>query len=125
MTPPGARILVVDDDPDVRRSLRLVLETAGYSVAEARNGADALRSHHAAAADVVVTDLFMPDTDGFELIRELRAHFPVVKIVAVSGGAPRMKQDYLEAARLTGVDAALRKPVEVDELLKTLRALGL
>lgn len=125
MTPPRGRILVVDDDPDVRQSLRLALETAGYSVAVARDGADALRVHQAAATDVVITDLFMSDTDGFELIRELRAHFPVVKIVVVSGGAPRMKQDYLEAARLTGVDAALRKPIEVDELLKTLRALGL
>lgn len=68
-----ARILVVDDEPDLRLILRRILERAGHDVADASNGADALESVRAAMPDLVVTDNVMPVMDGFELIRQLRA----------------------------------------------------
>lgn len=67
-----ARILIIDDETAVRRSLRVLLERAGYEVDEAGDGQAGLRLHAARPADVIITDLFMPDFDGIETILELR-----------------------------------------------------
>lgn len=118
------KILVVDDDADMRLTLRLALELAGYLVDEAANGREAIERQRAAPADFVITDIFMPDSDGFEAIDGLRKQFPGARIVAISGGAQLTKRDYLPDAELAGADATLQKPFDVDELLKTLERLG-
>ena len=117
------RILVVDDDVDFRNMLRSALEIAGYSVAIARDGRMAVAAQRESPADVLITDIFMPDSDGFEAIEAFRRNFPSTRIIAISGGAPILKTNYLDAAGLIGVDAALQKPFDVDELLKVLRTL--
>lgn len=118
------RILVVDDSADMRVSLQALLELEGYAVRTAGNGREALVEQRSNSADVLVTDLFMPESDGFEAIDAFRREFPRTRIVAVSGGGRRLGKDYLATADLLGVDATLEKPLDVDELLRTLRDLA-
>src|SRR6267378_6795934 len=81
-----ARILVMDDDELLRGALRVALEAAGYEVVEAANGDEGLRLQREQGADLVLVDIFMPERDGLEVIRALRAETPQTKIVAMSGG---------------------------------------
>jgi CheY-like chemotaxis protein len=120
----GRTVLVVDDKAEVRQLLKAALEGAGYVVSTAANGREALAQQRASPAQVVITDLFMPETDGFETIQALRAGFPDTRIVAISGDSVRTRHEYLEAAQLIGVDATLRKPFEIAALLKTLESLS-
>src|SRR5947207_1989168 len=99
-------IVLVEDDPDQRMSLKLALELGGYTVRDAANGQEALALQRERAAPVLITDIFMPESDGLELIASVRREFPQTKIVAVSGGGKRAKSDYLASARLIGVDGA-------------------
>ena len=117
------RVLVVDDDADMRLTLKLALELAGYAVDVAANGREALEAQRRAPAQVLITDIFMPDSDGFEAIDAFRREFPGTKIVVVSGGAQFTKRDYLPDAELIGVDATLQKPFDVDTLLALLHRL--
>jgi two-component system chemotaxis response regulator CheY len=117
-------VLVVDDDADMRLTLKLALELAGYRVVEAANGRQAIERQRAAPADVVITDIFMPDSDGFEAIDGLRRQFPATKVIVMSGGAQLTKRDYLPDAELIGADATLQKPFDIEKLLKTLESLG-
>jgi CheY-like chemotaxis protein len=117
-------IILVDDDADQRLVLKMALELAGYRVREAAHGAEALRLQREKSAVFLITDIFMPEADGFETIEAFRREFPQTRIIAVSGGGQRAKRDYLEAATLIGVDAALHKPFEIQQLLDTLRTLS-
>ena len=116
-------IILVDDDADQRLTLRLALELAGYSVREAMHGREALALQRERPSPFLITDIFMPESDGFEAIEGFRREFPKTKIIAVSGGGQRAKHDYLSSAKLVGVDATLQKPFEIDALLDALRAL--
>src|SRR5918992_1586584 len=116
-------IILVEDDPDQRLAIRLALQLAGYKLRDAADGREALALQRERPSPFVITDIFMPEVDGFELIQAFRREFPQTKIIAVSGGGKRTKLDYLETARLMGVDAALQKPFEINTLLNTLRAL--
>ena len=119
------RVLLIDDDESVRRLGRAVLAGAGYEVAEASDGREGVELYLRLGADVVVTDLFMPGRDGLEVIRELVAASPGVRIVAVSGGAYAGRVDLLDAARHLGAAEVLPKPYRVAELLAAVgRAAG-
>ena len=74
----GLRILLVEDDDRVRRSIRKALQRLGCTVSEAANGRSALRTLREGAVDLVATDLFMPDMDGLELIMDIRQAHPDV-----------------------------------------------
>jgi CheY-like chemotaxis protein len=114
-------IVLVEDDADQRVALKLALQLAGYSVREAANGREALALQRERPSRVLVTDIFMPEADGFELIQAIRNEFPQTKIVVVSGGGKLTKGDYLATAQLMGVDATLQKPFDIKVLLETLR----
>lgn len=116
-------VLVVDDNAALRHSMQRALEGAGYRVRLAANGKEALAVQAQNRADVLITDIFMPEADGFETIRHFRAAFPATRILAMSGGSTRAKGDYLRVAALLGVDATLRKPFGMDALLEALRSL--
>lgn len=116
-------ILLVEDDPDQRLALGLALKAAGYALREAASGREALALQRERAAPIVITDIFMPEADGFELIEAMRKEYPETKIVVISGGGKRTTKDYLAATALMGVDAAMTKPVEIEALLKTLERL--
>jgi len=118
-----ARILVVDDDHALRSAVRVVLEAAGYTVAEAADGEAGLRSYHEQGADLVLVDVFMPERDGLEMILALRAAIPQPKIVAMSGGGRIGLDDVLTAAAAFGAARTLRKPFEPSDLLAAIREL--
>ena len=116
------RVLLVDDDDELRRAIREVLEAAAYEVVEASDGQEALALHRARPADIVLTDVFMPNMDGLELIEALRRLKRDTRVVAFTGSRPRTK-DYLLAASATGADRTLAKPFSSQLLVDTLRSL--
>lgn len=118
-------ILIADDDPGIRQALKLALEAAGYRVRVAANGEEAFSLQRGAPADVLITDIFMPDNDGFEAIDRFRRSFPATKIIAMSGDAKRARLEYLPVAALIGVDATLKKPFNAGQLLGLLRSLDM
>ena len=81
-----ARILVIDDDYQVREMLRDTLEIAGYEVEVASDGREGLKLYHNRPTDMIITDIIMPNMDGLETITELQRNFPDTKIIAFSGG---------------------------------------
>lgn len=111
-------ILVVDDDDAVRRLLRIMLESAGYEVREASNGKLAMREFEREPADLLITDIFMPEQEGMETIGALRRQHPSLGIIAISGMAGEY---YLKMAEFLGVRATLLKPLGMEELLATVR----
>ena len=118
-----ARILVMDDDELLRGALRVVLEAAGYVVMEAADGDAGLRLQREQGADLALVDIFMPERDGLEVIRALRAEIPQPKIVAMSGGGQTGQIDVLSAAAAFGASRTLLKPFPPRELLKAIREL--
>lgn len=111
------RVLLVDDDDMVRNSLGLLLEDAGFCVAQASDGQEAIGAYRRAPADVVLCDLFMPGHDGLEVIRDLRREFPGVRILAMSGGGCGGAMDVLPIARCLGAADVLAKPFDRKTLL--------
>jgi CheY-like chemotaxis protein len=117
-------LLVVDDNEDMRQSMKRLLERFGYEVRIASNGTEALEVQRSANAEVLITDIFMPDTDGLETINQFRATFPDVRIIAMSGGGASIREaDYLSTATVVGADAVLRKPFSMESLLEALKGL--
>jgi CheY-like chemotaxis protein len=114
-----ARILLIDDNDAFRPLLRMSLEAAGHEVAEACNGNEGLRLYRDYPADVVVCDLFMPEKDGLETIRALRASGDV-KIIAISGEGPLAHGGMLNIARALGAAKTLSKPVDAETVLEAL-----
>jgi DNA-binding response OmpR family regulator len=113
-----ANILLVEDEEQLRSMLREVLQSAGHEVREAENGKIALNIFAAQPAELVITDLIMPEKEGLEIIRELKRGKTDVKIIAMSGGGRNDAQDYLELARRFGADAILSKPFSNREILE-------
>jgi two-component system cell cycle response regulator len=116
---PGERgcVLLVEDDPALRRYLEVVLQRAGYAVLTASDGLEAMKFLLSAQVDVVVTDALMPNLDGYELCRFVRnsdhlAHLPIILLSALD---PRNTTDESEQ-----VDAFLAKPVSPEDLLAIL-----
>ena len=115
------RILIIDDERPVRAVLRQMLEREGYEVDEATDGAVGIKLLHTRPADLVITDLFMPDKEGIETMMEVQKHFPRVKIIAISGGGRMGKIDLLPMAKSFGAQRTLAKPFERRELLQAVR----
>jgi CheY-like chemotaxis protein len=116
-------IILAEDDADQRLALKLALQAAGYGVRDAASGRAALALQRERPSPFLITDIFMPEADGFELIAAFRKEFPRTKIIVVSGGGKSTKLDYLASAKLMGVEATLQKPFEIKSLLQTLRTL--
>ena len=112
------RVLVIEDNPEVREYLRVALEAQEYEVLTAAHGREALAYLNGHRVDAVITDLFMPEMDGIEIVAAVRKLFPGVRVIAMSG---RPGVDYLPVARELGVKHTLRKPFEIDELLAALQ----
>jgi|SRR5687767_7419062 CheY-like chemotaxis protein len=113
------RILVIDDSKDIRDLIQRILMDAGYSVSVAGDGHEGLQLLRATHAEVVITDIFMPNQDGIETIAQLKAEFPGTKIIAISGGSKLVNSDsYSTTLREFGAHALLAKPFDPDELLR-------
>jgi DNA-binding response OmpR family regulator len=124
MASPRKRVLVVDDNEDMRVTVQALLQADGFDVVVAADGEAALALHRKSPADVVITDLFMPDKDGIETIIELRKLSPLVKIVAISGWTSAQGSDYLQVAREIGASVTLQKPFDPQELSRVVRELS-
>jgi len=110
---PMAKILVIDDVPEVRSILSRWLRQAGHEVAEAEDGSDGLQRFCSTAADLVITDLYMPENEGIETIVTMRKLFPTAKIIAMSGRLT--SNSALQMAQQLGAAGVLRKPFTVHQ----------
>jgi len=115
-----SRLLVVDDDPDVRDSLRRALGYAGYAVATAVNGADALASVSRSPVDLIILDVLMPMLDGFDTCRALRERGNATPVIVLTA---RDAVDDRVAGLEAGADDYLVKPFALRELLARVNAL--
>ncbi|GAG15292.1 unnamed protein product, partial [marine sediment metagenome] len=119
----SARILVIDDDDQIREMLRQMLEREGYEVVDAPDGKVGMRLFRKQPPELVITDLIMPEKEGIETITELRGEFPEVKIIAMTGGGRIPPEVYLRVAKRLGAMRTFAKPIEREELLEAIREL--
>ncbi|MFZ2955571.1 MAG: response regulator [Candidatus Ozemobacteraceae bacterium] len=119
------QILVIDDDVQICRLIKQMLESEGFGVTVASNGQEGLESLSHQAVDLVITDIFMPEKEGLETITDLRRKFPEIKIIAVSGGGRSGSIEYLSMAQKLGAVKTLLKPFSKRELLLTLTEAGI
>ncbi|MEE4266353.1 MAG: response regulator [Desulfobacteraceae bacterium] len=115
------RILIIDDEPQIRSMLTLMLEREGYEVVEAPDGVDGIKIYRQNPADLIITDLIMPNKDGIGMIIDLKKEFPDVKIIAMSGGGLNKPDGYLKGAKKLGAACTLTKPIDREEMLKAVR----
>jgi CheY-like chemotaxis protein len=114
-------ILIIDDEPQIRSMIRLVLERAGYTVIEATDGVEGIRRFHENPVNLIITDLIMPNKDGIGMIIELKKEFPDIKIIAMSGGGLNRPEGYLRGAQKLGAACTLSKPINRQELLRAVK----
>jgi two-component system OmpR family response regulator len=118
-TPNEARLLVVDDEPTILELLSGSLRFAGFDVVTAASGADALRAAAASRPDLILLDVMMPDGDGFDVVRQMRAGSPPVPVIFLTARAGVHER----VAGLTlGGDDYVTKPFSLDEVLARIRA---
>jgi CheY-like chemotaxis protein len=116
------RILVIDDEPLIRETVVTILTREGFSVEEASDGVAGIAMFHKNPPDVVITDIFMPNRDGIEVVIELKRSYPHTKIIAMTGGGQRRMTEIGSAANLLGADHMLHKPFERESLLAAVNA---
>lgn len=104
-----AHILIIDDEPDIHAMMRDALEP-DHAVTTAGNGIEGVKKFSAGAFDLVITDLFMPDQEGFETIQQILAIKPEQKIIAMSGGGRTSSTEFLRLAQHIGATRILKKP---------------
>ncbi len=121
-----ARILVIEDDSLTCEWLESLLTRNGYVVDSATNGKDGVDKFQANPADLVITDIVMPEKDGIETITDLKRQYPSLKVIAISGGDRRpedISRNYLHSAKLLGANRAMQKPITNEDLLAAVREL--
>jgi DNA-binding response OmpR family regulator len=116
-------ILIVDDDAQIRRFLRVILAREGYTIEEAADGNAALKVFQRQPADLIIMDLIMPGKEGIETIIDLRKMNADVKIIAISGGGQMGSQTYLHFASGLGAAVTMSKPIDTGELVATVKTL--
>ena len=114
-----ATVLVIDDQEPLRALLCVTLDAAGYEVLEASNGRLGLELFQERSADLIITDIVMPEMDGLELMLELTRNFLNVKVIAISGGLE--SEGTLHVATLLGARQTFHKPLDMDKLLSAVR----
>ena len=111
------RVLVVEDDPGILRPLEVALTKAGYDVIAARDGKEAMRFWREQPADLVITDLQMPERNGIELLLELRAQSQATPVIAMTDGGRTKQMDLLGDAKLLGAVQTIAKPFRLADML--------
>jgi DNA-binding NtrC family response regulator len=112
------RILIIDDEKDIREILRENFHGWGFETLDAQDGERGLMLIEAEGPpDFVLTDLVMPQKEGLETIMEIRRRFPSIKLIAMSGGGFK-NMNFLDAARKLGAHATISKPIDMDALEK-------
>jgi CheY-like chemotaxis protein len=116
-----ATVLVIDDDEMVLTMMLRTLTRGGHTAIGARDGLEGVARFKESPADVVITDIFMPNQEGLATIMELRRLFPAVRIIAISGGGARASLDVLPVAEALGAARSLRKPFTPSEIMDAVR----
>ena len=114
-----ARILLIEDDDELRKVIAQSLARVGHEVFQAAEGSEGLNLFHGGDFDLVLTDLVMPGKEGVETIIELRRERPALKIIAMSGGMPR-SAFYLNLAGHLGAQRTIEKPFTPTDLIRTI-----
>ena len=117
------RLLIIDDDEEIRIMLNDFFTLAGYEVDLAADGYEGVNTFKENPADLVITDIIMPNKDGFETIIELKRDYPEIKIIAISGGGRIDTELYLKLAKKLGAEAAFAKPFSPRKLVKEVKKL--
>ena len=112
----------MDDDELLRAMLRQMLESQGYEVIDAQNGKEGMKLYRMKPADLIITEIIMPEKEGIEVIRELRSEFSRVKIIAMTKASTIGRNTYLlEVAKMLGAQFTFKKPFKREELLDVVR----
>lgn len=115
------RILIIEDERQVRDVLKQMLEKTGYEVDTAEDGRKGLERFRKHPAELVITDILMPNKNGLETIEELIGLNPELPIIAISGGGPGEKAQFaLDVAKMCGAVRVLAKPFSRKEILETI-----
>lgn len=112
-----AHILIIDDNSDLRTAAKMMLESAGHRVEEATNGVEGTQRFLAHPADLVITDIMMPEQDGLETLLQLRTDYPDVPMIVISGEAA----EHLDLAHEFGATHVLAKPFRMANLLAVVK----
>ncbi|MFQ5477923.1 MAG: response regulator [Candidatus Binatia bacterium] len=113
-----ARVLVIDDEEPMREMLQEAFEDDGYDVSVACDGVEGVKAFRDNPADLVVTDIIMPNKEGIQVIWELKAEAPDLKIIAISGGNLDESQSDLPLAESFGASKSIQKPFSISEILR-------
>lgn len=126
----GKRIIIIDDNPHVRESLGEVLRSQQFDVRIAENGSQGLEFQRESQADLIISDMCMPDKSGIQTIDEIKQEFPSVHVIAISGGPGsevatgfEVYDQMLNAAKSVGADTTLTKPIRAQALLDAVNEL--
>ena len=115
-------ILIVDDDSQIRLALKRLLQNEGYEIFEAGNGIEAIKEFKKSRADIIITDIVMPDKEGMETIMELKQMEPEIRIIAISGGGYSGRAStYLATAEKLGAECTIKKPLNKETLLECIK----
>jgi CheY-like chemotaxis protein len=118
-----SKILIIDDNEQFGTMLKFKLEKSGYEVRTALNGHYGIRSLQIWTADLVITDIIMPEKDGIEVIVDISNQFPKAKIIAVSGGGRSGPDSYLDVAKHLGAKRVFAKPLDMPEFIEAVKGL--
>ena len=113
-----ATILIIDDDKSILSFLKEMLIYEGFNVLTAIDGTEGMNLFNNNQVDLVITDIIMPNKDGFRTITELKRNCPNIKIIAMSGGRLGYPEYYLDTTKCFGVQYTFEKPFETSDLLE-------
>ena len=116
------KILIIDDDDQIREILRIWLEKSGFEVFEAADGKQGVEVHRQSPVDMLICDLIMPVQEGFETIAQFKNQFPKVCIIAISGGGQIDPDSYLPMATSLGAWRVYKKPLGIAMMIEDIKA---
>jgi DNA-binding response OmpR family regulator len=117
------KILIIDDESHILLMLKKMLEKSGYEIDLAANGVEGVELFKKSQADLVITDIIMPEKEGLETIREMRRIKPNLKIIAMSGGGKVSADNYLDIAKIFGAAKVIAKPFTKQEMVGAVQEL--
>lgn len=117
------KILIIDDDAVFRGAMSKALQKNRYETIIALDGMEATEIIKTENPDLIITDLFMPNKEGFEVIQEVRAADPAIKIIAISSDGLAGRSSFLKMAKAFGANAILQKPFSAEDLIATIEEL--
>ncbi len=118
-----ARVLIIEDDIPILEMLCEVFAKEGFEVMGAPNGKKGMRLQNENPADVIITDIIMPEKEGIETISEIKSNFPETKVIAMSGGGFVGPGEYLDVAKKLGATLTFKKPFAIKTLITAVNGL--